>query len=486
MKFEPLQFIRLLTISRRLALGFGLLIVVFLAYGVYSVASTTKIGQRTHDLHAHPMSVQRAVLEAELGIVKIHRAMKDVSLARSDEEVFRFVQLAEHSAKIVHQSFDVLRERFLGDRAAVDEAYEAYLDWGQIRAEVVGLKLRGDHEAAGAITQEKGAAHVALLEEKMGVLKAFAAHKADEFLTQSQQIQDRSIEVTQVLLVGLLLLGAAIAWATARSIQKPLQSLTEAAESIASGDFEHRVSVRSNDELGTLARAFNVMVENIASQTRTIQKQNEDNERLLLNILPAPIADRIKQGESTIADSYASVTVLFADLCGFTELADLWPAKELVKMLNQVFSEFDELAEGYGVEKIKTIGDAYMAAAGLPARREDHAQAVARLGLDMLDVIRRFNESNGTELSVRIGINTGPVLAGVIGRKKFIYDLWGDTVNIASRMESHGIPSEVQISASTYEHLRMEGCFEMKPRGEIAVKGKGSMETYMLRGVREA
>ena len=313
------------------------------------------------------------------------------------------------------------------------------------------------------------------------MLRSFADHKAEEFLTRSQEVRAESVAATGLLLVAMLGLAGVVAWAMSRSIRVPLMSLTDAADRIAAGDLEHRARVHSSDELGTLALAFNSMVENLATQTKTIQRQNDENEKLLLNILPAPIASRIKQGEETIAESYASVSVLFADLCGFTEFTARRSASEIVGMLNRFFSDFDQLAERYGVEKIKTIGDAYMAVAGLPSKREDHASAVAKLALGMLKVIHEFNEQNQTAVALRIGINSGPVVAGVIGQKKFIYDLWGDTVNTASRMESHGIPGEIQISAATYEQLRLEGGFRMEARGEIPVKGKGTMTTHLLK-----
>jgi class 3 adenylate cyclase/CHASE3 domain sensor protein len=479
-KLALFRTFRRLRIPHRLAVGFGLLIFIFLAYGLYSVANAASLADETAKLHSHPLVVQREVLEAEFEIVKIHRAMKDVVLAGDDAEVRSAVRLAEASENVVDECFELLRERFLGDPAMVDDAYTAFLEWRKIRAEVVELKKRGDDEAAATITRQRGARRVALLEEKMDALRYFASRKADEVLAHAREVRAHSTRVTYVLLAGLLLLGSAIAWATSRSIQNPLRSLTQAAERITEGDCEHRVTVLSDDELGTLADAFNVMVENITAQTRTIQSQNEENERLLLNVLPAPIADRLKQGEKTIADSHASVSVLFADLCGFTELAEGMSAAELVGILNEVFSGFDESAERCGVEKIKTVGDGYMAVSGLLAKREDHAGAIAMLALEMLDVITAFNEGNHTQLGLRIGISSGPVLAGVIGRKKFIYDLWGDTVNTASRMESEGAPGEIQISSSTYEELRMMGRFEMESRGVLAVKGKGSMETYML------
>ncbi|HLO49756.1 MAG TPA: adenylate/guanylate cyclase domain-containing protein [Kamptonema sp.] len=208
--------------------------------------------------------------------------------------------------------------------------------------------------------------------------------------------------------------------------------------------------------------------------------EQEKSERLLLNILPYAIAQRLKQGESTIADSFADVTVMFADLVGFTKLsAHLSPA-ELVELLNEIFSAFDQLAELYGLEKIKTIGDAYMVVGGLPTPRPDHAEAIAEMALDMQAKIAQMPPKADQTLSIRIGINTGPVEAGVIGTKKFTYDLWGDTVNTANRMESHGIPGAIQVTVATYERLSDKYIFE--ERGVIPVKGKGDMMTYLLTG----
>jgi adenylate cyclase len=188
----------------------------------------------------------------------------------------------------------------------------------------------------------------------------------------------------------------------------------------------------------------------------------------------------LKQKQSTIADSFDEVTVLFADLVGFTELASRLSPTQLVELLNQIFSAFDELSQGYGLEKIKTIGDAYMVVGGLPKPRRDHAEAIAKMALDMQKIISHFNSQNNQALSIRIGINTGPVVAGVIGIKKFSYDLWGDTVNTASRMESQGKANRIQVTEETYQRLKDK--FVLEDRGEIPVKGKGKMQTYFLIG----
>ncbi|HBL61530.1 MAG TPA: hypothetical protein DDZ80_24835 [Cyanobacteria bacterium UBA8803] len=214
--------------------------------------------------------------------------------------------------------------------------------------------------------------------------------------------------------------------------------------------------------------------------TAEIEAEREKSEHLLLNILPKPIADRLKQNHETIADSFSEVTVLFADIVGFTQLSTQISPTELVNLLNDIFSAFDRLTETYSLEKIKTIGDAYMVASGLPVPRSDHAEAIAEMALGMQQEVKRFNERHNAGLSIRIGINTGPVVAGVIGTKKFIYDLWGDAVNTASRMESHGLAGSIQVTASTYNHLRDKYVFEN--RGLIPVKGKGEMMAYLLIG----
>ncbi len=201
-------------------------------------------------------------------------------------------------------------------------------------------------------------------------------------------------------------------------------------------------------------------------------------ESLLLNILPNSIADRLQSGERNIAEKFENATVFFADITNFTPLSEKYSAEEIVQMLNLVFSAFDALAEKYGVEKIKTMGDSYMAACGIPIRRDDHAEVAAEMALEMLKELRVFNSTSAEQLNIRIGMHSGPVIAGVIGSKKFIYDLWGDTVNTASRMESHGEPGKIHVSEAMYEQL--QGKFGFEERGKIDIKGKGAMKTYFL------
>jgi adenylate cyclase len=213
---------------------------------------------------------------------------------------------------------------------------------------------------------------------------------------------------------------------------------------------------------------------------RLLLAEQERSERLLLNVLPAPIAARLKQADGVIADEFPEVTVLFADIVDFTVRSQASTPEQVVQVLDDLFSAFDELARQRGLEKIKTIGDAYMVVGGLPEPRPDHAGAVAEMALAMREEVARRDDPGGRPLAVRIGIDTGPVVAGVIGRSRFSYDLWGDTVNTASRMESHGVTGCIQVTARTYERLRDD--FRFQRRGPIPVKGKGEIVTYFLVG----
>jgi len=215
-----------------------------------------------------------------------------------------------------------------------------------------------------------------------------------------------------------------------------------------------------------------------------LRVEQDRAENLLLNILPRSIADKLKADNATIADQFAAASILFADVVDFTPLSDRLQPAEVVGILDHLFTHFDLLAERYGVEKIKTIGDCYMVAAGVPTPRADHARVMALMALDMRDAMRSKDAVGHLGLEMRIGINSGPVVAGVIGRKRFLYDLWGDAVNTASRMESHGTPGHIQVTRATYELLKGE--FELEPRGTVAIKGKGDIETWYLVGRRSA
>jgi adenylate cyclase len=213
------------------------------------------------------------------------------------------------------------------------------------------------------------------------------------------------------------------------------------------------------------------------------QEAQERAETLLINILPRAIAEKLKANPQTIADAFTSASILFADVADFTPMSERLSPARVVQMLDQLFGHFDQLAERYDVEKIKTLGDCYMAASGIPLPRADHAHCLAHMALDMLDAVREHGAVGSLGFELRIGINSGPVVAGVIGRKRFLYDLWGDAVNTAGRMQTDGTPGRIQITRATYELLKDE--FVCEPRGTVLIKGKGEMETWYLVGRRE-
>lgn len=299
-------------------------------------------------------------------------------------------------------------------------------------------------------------------------------------LSTANEEAQTALTTVAAIAVTLLLLSIGFAVVLARHLKLPLRMLTQAAREFSRDKMSIRAPVLTGDEVGELATTFNDMANQLGQQMEELENERATSERLLLNILPAPIAIRLKGNEELIVDRFSEVTVLFADLVGFSKLSTKIPANRLVNTLNRVFSSFDVLAERHGVEKIKTIGDAYMAAGGLPVPLEDHAQMVARMAIDMVEALDAINRELNLELQLRVGINTGTVIAGVIGKKKFVYDLWGDAVNIASRMESHGVKNRIQVSEETYR--RLGNAFVFEERGEIDVKGKGSMRTWLLIG----
>ena len=295
-----------------------------------------------------------------------------------------------------------------------------------------------------------------------------------------------------VLIISIFVTGTTMIVLGATVIAPILRlrdDLMAVGEALNNNDQQHpnfyAMSVQRKDELGEVLQAFNLMFKRVSWEIterkraeNKVRTEQEKSDRLLLNILPEPIAKQLKEGKNNIADGFSEVTILFADIVGFTKLSEKISPQEVVSLLNEIFTGFDQLSDQHRLEKIKTIGDAYMVASGLPMHRKDHAEAIAEMALDMQQEIARFNAQHQANLSIRIGINTGPVVAGVIGTKKFIYDLWGDAVNTASRMESHGIPGCIQVTESTYKHLQAQ--YQFEKRGKIQVKGKGEMITYLL------
>ena len=284
---------------------------------------------------------------------------------------------------------------------------------------------------------------------------------------------------------ALLFVGGrrAVPWFLAFAALVVFSALIDPALSDDPADIPHGIVIAffAMTILGVTTTAFVLLQYFMRERERALAElevERAKSERLLLNVLPAPVAARLKEREDVIADDLEAVTVLFADIVGFTPLSERLTAASLVTLLDRVFRTWDELAAEHGVEKIKTLGDAYMVAGGIPLPREDHAEAIAAMALEMRPALERCSADAGVPLAVRIGIDSGPVVAGVIGRSKFTYDLWGDTVNTASRMESHAEPGTINVTERTYERLR--GAFDLRPRGVVDVKGKGPMACYEL------
>ncbi len=286
--------------------------------------------------------------------------------------------------------------------------------------------------------------------------------------------------VWTIVLSGLVLAVVliAIVFVLAKQITAPILAIADVAVKVSQGDLSLTAPVLTEDEVGKLATCFNQMTARMQRKILQLENEQKKSEDLLLNILPERVAKQLKAGQGTIAESFADATVLFADLVGFTALASQIPPGELVSLLNEIFSAFDELAEQYGLEKIKTIGDSYMVVGGIPTPKEDRVEAIADMALAMQREIKLIGLESERSFVLRVGIHTGPVVGGVIGLKRFSYDLWGDTVNIASRMESQGIPGCIQVTEEIYH--RLQDKFLFTERGAIDVKGKGKMQAYLL------
>ena len=294
------------------------------------------------------------------------------------------------------------------------------------------------------------------------------------------------------LSVGSICMATSTLFVLRRRILKPLGKAMESVESVEGSAVNSPIDYASKDEMGTFVHAYNLMLGRVGNavtelenansqlhqQAEEIRAEKKRSDELLLNILPMTIADRLKGGETTIADTFPEVTVLFADLVGFTPLTEHLGPHEMVNVLNEIFARLDHEAERNHVEKIKTIGDAYMAVSGLPNPTADHAQNIANFALDAQESIERFARENELDVRLRVGIHSGTAVAGIIGKKRFSYDLWGDVVNVASRMESNGQPAQIQVSEPTM--VRLRDLFELDPIGELDIKGKGRMNTWRL------
>jgi class 3 adenylate cyclase len=435
-------------------------------------------GQLQQIRAAEPALIRYAYLLTPTDDPRTPRFVVDADVLELDARIARGEKVTEDISHF-NKPYDISAIALLGEALA---ACESRLEPELVRDEVFGVSSisaytplvdrRGEplRDARGRCL---GVLGVDITDQKMRAALDSAGHLAFEI----------SIAVVVLALIVSIVMGTLLT--------RSILALSATVRRFADKDFSARTRVHSKDEIGQLGTSFNAMAEIIQVhseqledlvrlRTRELTEEKQTSERLLLNVLPGPIADRLKTGENLIVDRFDAVSVLFADIVGFTALSSRTSPEALVTMLNELFSAFDRLAEQHGLEKIKTIGDAYMVVAGIPHPVADHATSITHMGLDMIAWIEDYGQRQGIDLTIRVGIHTGSVVAGVIGTKKFIYDLWGDTVNTASRMESHGVPGRIHISEATHQ-LLADG-FACEKRPPIEVKGKGAMQTYLVIG----
>jgi class 3 adenylate cyclase len=290
---------------------------------------------------------------------------------------------------------------------------------------------------------------------------------------------ERQILISATL---LLLLVTLIAMAMAYLFVKPISKLIDGARKVAAGELDGITNWETEDEFGELAQSFNAMVKSLQTQTDLVAEKNQENEQLLLSVFPASIAQRLKRGEKNIAEDISNVAVLFSDLTGFSQLSASLTAYEIVSILNDLVAAFDEAGERYGMEKIKTIGDSYMAVCGLSIPYLDHDKRAIDFALEMLTIVRRFNLQRDFDLNIRIGINSGDVVAGIVGRNKFIYDVWGDTINLAKDLRSICPPGMILVSEEVQR--RLEDLYEFEFMGEKENNGQSSLPAWRLTNIR--
>lgn len=280
----------------------------------------------------------------------------------------------------------------------------------------------------------------------------------------------------------LMLLITVLAMALAHLFVRPINKLIASARKVTSGELETIPAPETDDEFGELGRSFNAMVGSLRTQTNLVEQKNQENEQLLLSVFPASIAKRLQRGEKHIAEDISNVAILFSDLTGFSKLAASLSAYESVAILNDLVTAFDEAGEHYGMEKIKTIGDSYLTICGLSVPYLDHDKRAIDFGLDMLGIMRRFNLERGFQLNMQIGINSGDVVAGIVGRNKVIYDVWGDAINITSNLKNHCPPGGILVSQAVYR--RLQDLYQFEPFVESEANGKPKLNAWRLKSTR--
>jgi class 3 adenylate cyclase/CHASE3 domain sensor protein len=463
-----------------------------------------------------PVRVQTKLLVAFLAIVRFLITLgavgldvlsganvRTTELIRSERKIAAYRQVAHDTTTQLYRISSAL---FAADERTLESALRQLNQFGYdlervqfVAPEEVELlaRVRQDYDRFVAVVTRlveliRGGhvteAHLAQLKEAQPLANSLErltnqlVNKAEEDMVAGIDASDDAYRASRAIVIGVaigsiafaLLLGRTISW----SLIGPITEIGVRLGRIAAGDFTQRVEVPNRDELGALAADVNRTSQQLDRLYTDLRTEQERSETLLLNTLPRPILDRLRRGETVIADRIAAATILFCDIVDFTALVGRMPPERMIDLLGQLFARFDALAAEHGVEKIKTIGDGYMLAGGVPEPRPDHARAVAEMALAMRDAAAATAIAVGEPLLLRIGLHSGALIAGVIGTHKFVYDVWGDTVNTAKRMESSGLPDRIHVSAAT--RLMIGDGFHFEPREPLAIKGKGLMETYFL------
>ena len=468
-----------------------------------------------------PLRIQTKLLAAFLGIVVLLIALGAVGLRVLSGVNDRTTQLITLERKIVayrqvqhdttSQLYRVSAALFADDERTLDGTLRQLNQFGY-DLERLQFVARDEVELLGRVRRDYDS-FVAVVTRLIGLIRAGRLAEAHNMQVEdAQPLADRLERLTNELvnkaeadmvagidasetaygaartivigfavgsIVLALLLGRTISW----SLIGPIDEIGTRLERIAAGDFNQRVDIANRDELGELATNINRTSERLGKLYADLNAERERAEALLLNTLPRPILDRLRAGETVIADRIDTATILFSDLVGFTEIASRLPAERLVALLGGLFARFDALAAQFGLEKIKTLGDGYMVAGGVPEPWPDHAERTVAMALAMHRATEEIAIEFTEPLKLRIGLHSGPLVAGIIGTHKFVYDVWGDTVNTAKRMESLSEPGRIHISTATRELLADSYRFEA--RDAIEVKGKGLMRTFFV-DVRDA
>jgi class 3 adenylate cyclase len=388
---------------------------------------------------------------------------------------------AVQQIKHLQENLAALHPATSGEAAQIEDLRREYASFIDMATREIGLLHSGDVDMAGALLAE----HMLPQAAKIGKLTDRLVDAADADMGKNIAAAHGAYDASRNGLIGYIvaaaLIGTYLAHAIATFVVGPLREIGRRLGLIACGQFSGRVEVANRDEIGVLAQNVNRASEQLGQLYADLEVEKERSEEMLYQILPRQIVQRMNAGETLIADRIAEATILFSDLAGFTELSDRLAPEEVVDVLDVLFSRYDALVARMGLEKIKTIGDGYMVACGVIEPRVDHAQAIAEMALAMraaTDIATRALGVIGQPLRVRIGIHSGPLIAGVLGSSNLVYDIWGDTVNTASRMEHYGETGRISVSATTRDLLGNQ--FRFEPREVIDVKGKGAMETFFL------